>query len=679
MAFDSEGGHNASALTYHALESPSASKPMAQVRRRRFNIEVVEDALATAGPTWMFPGGGNAQRVHVPDDELDVIKDKLSKPKHQLGEWPATSICGNDILSSVLYSASLVAAKAGKLMPVPLIMVSLVLYFFRFIYEEVVTAIPLNGGSYNVLLNTTSKRTAALAASLGILSYVATGVVSGTSALSYLGKLVSLNVTWWTVALLLFFALLALIGITESSKVAMVIFFHHALVLTVLAVTEFVYAVKHPHIFTDNMKVKYPDVDFCGSTISGNVGTAILFGFGASMLGITGFESSAQFVEEQAPGVFRKTLRNMWCMVSVFNISLGFLTLALLPLEGKGGIYESADALLAEAALVAGGEWLKKWVAIDAFVVLAGAVLTSYVGITGLVRRLANDRVLPSFLARQNKLRGTNHFIIILYFLLASSLVLILDADATILGGVYTYAFLGLMTLFASGCMLLKAKRADIPRDISAPWWVVVFGIIMVVIAIFANLLGDPKILVYFALYFIAVTSVMFVMLERVSLLRALLSVMKKVMPSRHRSTSDTAIEHTGARGGRTIANAIVGINEAPIVFFCKSPNLTIINKAIVYVRRNEQTHNLRIIHLYSDEEATAETLDAFKEVVGLFDHIYPKIRIDFVSIQGEFSPAMVEWVAQSMNIPTNMMFIKQPSNSSAHQVSSSGVRVITA
>lgn len=40
--------------------------------------------------------------------------------------------------------------------------------FFRFIYEEVVTA---NGGTYNALLNTTSKRTAAFAACLGILSY----------------------------------------------------------------------------------------------------------------------------------------------------------------------------------------------------------------------------------------------------------------------------------------------------------------------------------------------------------------------------------------------------------------------------------------------------------------------------------------------------------------------------
>ena len=38
------------------------------------------------------------------------------------------------------------------------------LYFFRFVYSEVVSAMPVNGGSYNALLNTTKKRVAALAA-----------------------------------------------------------------------------------------------------------------------------------------------------------------------------------------------------------------------------------------------------------------------------------------------------------------------------------------------------------------------------------------------------------------------------------------------------------------------------------------------------------------------------------
>ncbi|KAE9077709.1 hypothetical protein PF010_g23408 [Phytophthora fragariae] len=673
--------------SYLEVASPvPVTRSATNVRRRKIEIEV-EDGPAR-GPTWQFPRSGTSQHVQVPEAELADIQYELDQPRKLLSEWPATAISGNDILGSVLYAASSVVAKAGKLMPVPLLMVAAVLYCFRFIYEEVVTAIPMNGGTYNALLNTTSKRAAAVAACLGILSYVATGVVSATSGVHYLDTQVDIPVVVCTIALLFAFAVLALVGIAENSRVALIIFLHHIVVLSVLVVSCAVYGIKNPHIFRDNMNADYPEVDFAGSMLDGNAFTAVFFGFGAAMLGITGFESSSNYVEEQAPGVFRKTLRNMWALASVFNVSLGIGILAVLPLGGDDGIYASADALLSKTAEVSLGSWFETWVSIDAFVVLTGSVLTSYVGICGLVRRLSTDRVLPSFLAKTNALRGTNHYIIGCYFLLSSSLVLILNVDSTIMNGVYTYAFLGLMALFASAGMLLKAKRPEIPRDVSAPWTVLVLGFVMVVAAIFANLLGDPSVLMYFALYFIVVAFVMFVMFERVTILRCILALMKKTAPSKYAKdaavnylrTRDTPeVEHTGARGGRTIARAIASIRSAPIIFFCKRPDLSIINKVIMYVRRNEQTHTLRIVHVFADEETDAPVLKAFRNLAVLFDSMHPKIRIDFVSVQGEFKPATIEWLSKKMGMPRNLMFITQPDMVSAACVSSVGVRVITA
>ncbi|KAG7399378.1 hypothetical protein PHYBOEH_009043 [Phytophthora boehmeriae] len=682
-----EGGSINDGLTaYMEVASPrvpssGTNSRVVNLRRRKIEIEIVEGAVK--GPTWQFPGSGSSQHVQVPQGELGEIQKELDEPRKLLGELPATAISGNDILSSVLYSSASVAAKAGKLMPIPLIMVASVLYFFRFIYEEVVTAIPMNGGTYNALLNTTSKRTAAVAACLSILSYIATGVVSATSGVRYLNNQIDIPIVGCTIILLGAFALLALLGITESSRVAVFIFIHHIIVLVILLVACVVYGVQHTHIFSDNMHAGYPEVDFAGSMLDGNVFTAIFFGFGASMLGITGFESSSNYVEEQAPGVFRKTLRNMWALVTFFNVGLGIGILAVLPLEE---LYEHEDALLAAVGRKAVGSWFEAWICVDAFIVLSGAVLTSYVGIVGLVRRLSNDRVLPAFLAKTNKIRGTNHYIIGAYFLLSASLVLILNADASTVNGVYTYSFLGLMALFACACMLLKGKRSEIPRDIQAPWAAVVIGFLLIVVAIFANLLGDPKVLMYFALYFIVVMLAMFIMFERVTILRYTLVLLKKMAPSRYGkaatielTTGSSEVEHTGARGGRTIARTIVSIRNAPIVFFCKVPDLTIINKAIIYVRRNEQTHTLRIVHVFSDEEADASVLTTFREMAALFDSMYPKIRVDFVSVQGEFSPALIEWLSRSMKVPRNMMFITQPDFLSAERVSHAGVRVITA
>ncbi len=125
-----------------------------------------------------------------------------------LKELPATAICGNDITSSCLYVSALAITFAGKFAWLSLLIVAAVLYLFRKIYGEVVGALPLNGGAYNALLNTTSKRVASLAACLTLLSYMATAVISGLEAMHYVEHFVEhIPVLMATAGLLLGFAL----------------------------------------------------------------------------------------------------------------------------------------------------------------------------------------------------------------------------------------------------------------------------------------------------------------------------------------------------------------------------------------------------------------------------------------------------------------------------------------
>ena len=109
--------------------------------------------------------------------------------KKRLGQWSATAICGNDITSSCLYVAAIATVYAHALAPLALLIVGGILYLYRKIYTEVVEALPLNGGAYNCLLNSTRKFSAALAACLTILSYLATAVISAKTAAEYLGSL----------------------------------------------------------------------------------------------------------------------------------------------------------------------------------------------------------------------------------------------------------------------------------------------------------------------------------------------------------------------------------------------------------------------------------------------------------------------------------------------------------
>ena len=126
----------------------------------------------------------------------------------KLNEWNATAICGNDITSSVLYVSALTIGVAGQYAWIALLMVANAL-LFRKIYGEVVGALPLNGGAYNVLLNSSSKSNAALAATLTILSYMATAVISASEGMHYLHHIFpSFNVIWAT------FSYCFLLGIT---------------------------------------------------------------------------------------------------------------------------------------------------------------------------------------------------------------------------------------------------------------------------------------------------------------------------------------------------------------------------------------------------------------------------------------------------------------------------------
>jgi amino acid transporter len=96
---------------------------------------------------------------------------------------------------------------------------------------------------------------------------------------------------------------------------------------------------------------------------------------------------------------------------------------------------------------VAGGDWLAWLVSINAVLVLSGAVLTWYVGVSGLVHRMTLDRCLPQFLLKTNK-RGTTYRIMIGFFLLCISILFITKGELGALAGVYTISFLSVMALF---------------------------------------------------------------------------------------------------------------------------------------------------------------------------------------------------------------------------------------
>jgi amino acid transporter len=408
-----------------------------------------------------------------------------------------------------------------------------------------------------------------------------------------------------------------------------------------------------PSLFVQNWRL--PSVQ--------SVPHALFFGFAAAMLGISGFESSANFIEEQKQGVFPKTLRNMWIAVAVFNPLISLLSLGLLPLAQ---IQEVPPDLLARMGDAALGPSLAILVSVDAVLVLSGAVLTSFVGVTGLVRRMALDRCLPQFLLRENRWRGTPHWILLGFFALCVSILTITAGRIDALAGVYTLAFLSVMALFALGNMLLKTRRGRLPRQERAGWPTVSIALLAVLVGLAGNVVLNPIHFEIFQGYFAATVGLVAVMFLRLEILKIALYVSRSLV---ERLTAASSWVYS------FVLREIERINERPMIYFTRGDNLATLNRAALYVLDNEQTSRMKVVHVYDDEHEIPTDLAQHLRVI---DHLYPQLRIDFVAVKGTFGPELVEALSRRLDVPKNCMFIGTPGDRFPHRIEDlGGVRLV--
>jgi len=551
----------------------------------------------------------------------------------KLPEWFATAICGNDILSSAFYVSGISILFAGIYAPIVLAIIVLVLFFYKGVYTEVVEALPINGGAYNCLLNATSKSYAAIAGTMTILSYIATAVLSGKTAIEYLHAAVSLPVIPVTIGLLLVFTLLVISGIKDSAKVAFTIFNIHMLVLTVFLILGGLYFFHGISYFFDNLRyTRQILVPKNGLT------DALFFGFATSLLGVSGFESSANFVEEQAKGVFRKTLRNMVIGVAIFNPLIALIALNVLPYKH---IIATEDFLLSDAARVVGGKFFEYIVIGDAFLVLAGAVLTAFVGVSGLMYRMTTDGCFPSILAKQNK-KGSYPFIVSIFFLLCASILMLTQGKLLSLAGVYTIAFLSVMSLFALGNLTLRLTRSDLKRTYHANFFFVILAFVATAAGVVGNIMINPANFSYFSYYFIPAILVVFITLHLDLILQFFLKITKNIPPVHdflYRSFQDLT-------------------NGKFIVFI---HHINRLHEILRYIDHNEIGRSIYLVHC--NNTGTNEYDKSFKELLDTIPclekaGVYPQLTLQVVYKNKPFGPAVISEVSRELRVRKNRILI---------------------
>lgn len=565
---------------------------------------------------------------------------------HKLNELYATAICGNDILSSCLYTAGIASIFAGVYAPIVLLLVGISLWFFRHVYTEVVEALPINGGAYNCLLNGTSKPVAAVAGVMTILSYVATACLSAKVGVEYFARAFEehtghFDTTIAAIVLLGLFAALVIGGLKDSAKVALGIFLFHIFTLVLIIILGF------EHWFVHGTSQFWQNYEATKSIVLHNSGIVwtLYLGFSASLLGVSGFESSANFVEEQEEGVFRKTLRNMWLGVILFNPLIALVALNTLSIDA---IKSASDFMLADVSFSLGKDLAPEWgpvlmrdiIAIDALLVLSGAVLTAYVGVGGLIQRMALDGCLPNILTKRNS-KGSFPLTVISFFLLCSSILIITHGNMLSLAGVYTIAFLGVMTLFALGNLILKRERSLLHRTYHSPILYVVIALLASGMGMVGNMIINKEYVYYFMIYFIPTILVVFGMIFQDYVFEAAYRLSQKTGIFKHK------IKHW--------YDSIIRLKI--IVFVHNQHRLYDILK---YVARNEVGRQVILIHCDSGTADDAQRNKILKETLPVLSDagVYQHLDVSLDTFSMKFGPDAVQQAVKKYHVPANRILI---------------------
>ncbi|KAI8816639.1 amino acid permease-domain-containing protein [Fimicolochytrium jonesii] len=611
------------------------------------------------GKEWEFAGWGKTLVTELRPAVVDA-HGQLDF-KHQMDQYRATAIAAVAVTGGAFYSIGQIVVAAGQYAPISAALVCIVVFAYRSIFTEL-GVIPLNGGVYSLLLVGSTKMIAAMAACCAILDYGGSAVVSASTASNYFhGQWGFVDTYPLTICVLVVFAFLALGGVKDSANFGLGIFLIHLLTLLIIIFSSIVFWARNgSDTLIANWNAPSP---------SGNVAYDLFVGWCIGMLAFTGIETCPNYIEEQRPGVYPKTMRNLAYLVAFFMPALTLSCLVVLP---RADIQTNVDFVLSYLGRVAVGRGLEVLISVDACIVLCGGVLSSFVGIMGLMKHMASDHLLPHFLLHTNTLTHTNHYIIAAFTLLCLLLITVTANNTTLLSLLFAIAFLCLLILFAVTNLLLKYKRGRLKRERTARWYTVLFGLLAAAAAVVGNGILSPSMIVVFGSFFGVLFVGMLVSIGKVRLLRIALFAADK---------------YDGLEGVKE--RLVAWVRRArghPVAFFTNHPEIHVLNKAVLYVAHNEPTSNLNIVHFCDDDHrgvdgdadpASGGVVADLKVNCHVLDHVYPKISINLIIVKGRFGPSAVACMAKALSISRNQCYITCPGEKVGQIGEFGGVRII--
>jgi len=404
--------------------------------------------------------------------------------------WRAAAIVLSDLASSAYYVGGDAEKVIGKSAPWFVLAVMLFSYAVRSIYIES-SSMFVRGGVYRVVKEAMGGNLAKLSVSALLFDYVLTGPISAVSAGQYFaGFVVDLSTRYghpvhltdaqlnyfaaaFAVAVTVWFWWKNIQGIHESSEQALRIMQITTAMVVVLIVWCIVTLIVHPaHLppFPSKANITM-DHESLGWLYHRGVASLtwvlLLVGFGHSVLAMSGEESLAQVnreIEHPKLKNLEKTGLVIFIYSLLFTSLVSFFAVMIIPDKIRPDYF--ANLISGLAMNVVGPYTLKLFfqgfVVLVGALILSGAVNTAIVGANGVLNRISEDGVMPTWFRKPHSKFGTSFRIINLIAFLQVFTIVASRGNVYLLASLYAF---GVIWSFAFKSLAVLVLRFTEPEN----------------------------------------------------------------------------------------------------------------------------------------------------------------------------------------------------------------------
>lgn len=304
-------------------------------------------------------------------------------------------------------------------------------------------------------------------------------------------------------------------------------------------------------------------------------------------------------------------------------------------------------------------------VVVDAVVVLCAGVLTGILSACELLVKLSCDLILPRVFLATVPATGAPYVAVISFIAFSALIYASTGANLIVISQMFAMVWLAVMALFPVSLLLLRFSRPRLPRASQCSLFVVAGAISVTVTVAAGNVAIDPTIAGWFALYLIILLVLFYTSQNKVTILRWVYWAYDQ-LPWLHKR------DFTKGWGDGLIRH-MRKLRRQEVCLLVKTDEINNLFNMILYVRRNEETSHLKIVHFHSGDIPSEMEANA-----RILDEAFPEITVDLMFVEGQFDPKNLAALAHHLKIPRSLMFMSSPGPNFRYSVAELGTRIIS-